>query len=751
MDEARRTAMRFLRFLGRRWWVLVLVTAGLGWAVKRYADALPRTYGNAPAVVELVQDPPRNASSFDSYEYAAATMAYTVVPTQQAVLQTSEVLDPVVKSLGLEADPSYGSLAGRVVTSASPNTSLLSIVVHGPVPETNAAAANEIARVYQGLRQKEREKYLSDLIAGADRQVESRRADLRAAEEAAQAWREKNRLLNVEASEETARTRFSSQWTAKKRAEAERDEAERSEQQVLAAERDGRDVGDVGPVRDDPRVREAVAELRRLEQHAEQLALTLPEQSDRADLLQARRRAEEQRQAVARLQKARAEDVKVAAAAARRDVERLAADYAQEEAELNRIVGLGLEWSRLRTTQTRLERDLAEALAESRLYADLKASQREPVRIRQWAQPSTAIVSPRLSVIYAGGGILALVLAIGVALLLDLFSTRLRDPEEIQRIAGAPFLGVVPLFKAGKGEASPSRLVLEELDGDASEAYRMIAATALLHGGDGEPPKTLLVTSPQAGDGKTTTATGLAMALARRGGRVLLVDADLRKPDLHHVLGAPIEPGLTLLFSAGRSAWDAVRTVEVSADRHETVRFDVLTAGVLPPSPADLLSGPRMQAFLREARRRYDAVVIDSPPVNLVTDACLLAPYVDGLVLVIRDARTHRGPFHRGVARLRGVRGSLRGVLVNAVRPRGGAGYGYGYAYGYGYGYGYGRKYGERYGTDRRPEAEGAAPASAAPAANGSSKNGHRAQEPRETRARATVRVLEAPAARPPA
>jgi polysaccharide biosynthesis transport protein len=687
LDDARRVASRVLRFLGRRWWVLLIVTGGLLYAVRAYANSLPRTYGCTPVVLELLQEPPSNAQSLESYDYGAVMLSYTVVPTQQAVLATGEVLDPVVAELGLASDPDYSRLAGRVATSAQEHTSLISLTVNGPRPETNAAVANAIARVYQKIRRTEREDRVDKMLAESERQVAKRRQDLKAAEEAIGKFRETHQVVDIGADVETIRQKSTNLFGMLKTAEADRDRVVEAEEQIRAAEKDKRDVGQVGAVREGTDVRGALAELRRREEQVESLALKLPEGSP--NLVLARSQRDEQRRIANELALARAEDLKISAHNARRKAAALAAEHVAAEAEFKRMIGLRIAFEALDVADKRARRELTEALDENRSRDDLKARKSDPVRIRQWAQPSTAIVSPKLPVIYTGGGILAFVVALVIAFLLDLASTRLRGPDEINRLAGAPFLGTVPLFRSSKGE-SPGRRVLEEADGAASEAYRLIAATAFLHGGAGDAPKTLLITSPQAGEGKTTTALGLAMALSRRGARVLLVDADLRKPTVHSVLQTEIEPGLTTLFATGRSVWDAVRTVEIAVGDHEPARFGVLTAGLLPPNPADLLSGPRMHSFLREARDRYDVVVIDSPPVNPVSDACLLAPYVDGLVLVIREGRTHRGPFHRAVTRIRGVRGGLRGVVVNAVRSRRGAGYGYGYgADGYGQG-GYG-------------------------------------------------------------
>src|SRR5262245_31397186 len=394
LDEARRGVLHVLRFLGRRWWVLLLVTGGLLYAVHKYAESLPRVYGCSPAVIELVQELPRNAQSIESYDYAASTLAYNVVPTQQAVLSTSQVLEPVVKSLGLEEDPEYSHLAGRVVTSAQDRTSLISLTVQGPDPEMNAKVANEIARVYQGLRADERNKFLNDMVAAADAQVLRRQKDLKATEDDIQAFRERNGLVDVAAEDETVRTRLRSLYPLVKAAEEKRDKDVEAEAQVLAAEKDRRDVGEVGAVRDDPEVRKEVAELRHRKETAETLALTLNE--DKAQLRGARAQYDEQKLVVDRLTRSRAEDIKIAAQESRKRVQTLQAENAAAEADLKRIVALRVEFMGLDGFRDRANRLLAEARDDARAFNDLKSSKTEPVRVRQWAKPPLAVVSPRL-------------------------------------------------------------------------------------------------------------------------------------------------------------------------------------------------------------------------------------------------------------------------------------------------------------------------------------------------------------------
>jgi capsular exopolysaccharide synthesis family protein len=712
-DDARRTLVSVLRFLGRRWWVLVLVTAGLLYAVRRYADSLPRTYACNPVILELLTDVPAGDRSFGAYEYAIATTTYYVVPTQRAVLATREVLDPVIDRLGLAGDPRYANLAGHVVTTSQENTALIHLAVRGPDPERNAEIANALAREYARQRKQQRIGYVEELVKGAEADVVAREKELHDAEEAERKWKEEKRVANVETDQATMNVRLNQVYEVFGQAQSDRLTAAEAAAQVAAAKSEGRWLGDVTAVLADGRVQDEIDDLRRLEERAREVEADRQRTKDQ--VAEARDAAAKQKERVEARIRARAAEIEIAARAAvtREGAAKQQLDDVQRE--IARLVNLRIEHDNLVATQKRAQTDLVEAKERRRKGKDDLAKSGEAVRIWGWASASHAPVAPNLQVIYAGGALLSFLVALGLAVLLDVTSTRLRDPAEVARVAEAPFLGIVPLIPKTKDQPTPSRRALEETDGEASEAYRLIAASATLHGGEGVAPKTFVVTSPQAGDGKTTTAVGLAMALARRGKSVLLVDADLRKPSLHSVLETAVDPGLTTLFS-GRPVWEAVRTLEVSSPGHSPVRLDVLTAGVLPPNPADLLAGPIMQDFVRDARARYDAVVIDTPPVNLASDASLLAQSTDAVLLVIRDARTHRGMLHRAVTRLRGVRGNVRGVLLNAMRASGGGRYGYGYGYGYRYGYGHdGRGKATAQAAGEAGRGNGRAPAPGAP------------------------------------
>ena len=192
-----------------------------------------------------------------------------------------------------------------------------------------------------------------------------------------------------------------------------------------------------------------------------------------------------------------------------------------------------------------------------------------------------------------------------------------------------------------------------------AEAYRSLR-TSIAFSRPGAAPKTLVFTSPLPGDGKSTTASNLAVTLARQGARCVLVDADMRRGALHTLFGAAREPGLSNVLLGRVPAAEAIRSVR-SAD----VEIDLLPAGVAPPNPAELVGSPRMAELIAELAASYDAVIIDAPPLNLVTDAALIGVHADGVVLVARSAVTDRGAVAYAVEQLRGVRARVLGSVLN--------------------------------------------------------------------------------------
>jgi capsular exopolysaccharide synthesis family protein len=211
--------------------------------------------------------------------------------------------------------------------------------------------------------------------------------------------------------------------------------------------------------------------------------------------------------------------------------------------------------------------------------------------------------------------------------------------------------------------------------------------TALLLANPKAPPKILVVTSGLPKEGKTTTSINIALVMAQKGSRVLLVDADLRRPTVHHKLGVKMNGGLSSVLTGGLPINSIVKIDGVP-------RLDILPAGARPTNPAELLDSARMRLLLEEASQQYDHVIIDCPPMLGLADSVILATMANAVVLIARSGTTRYQTLRRTRDLLASISAPLAGVLVNGVDTNSESHYAY-------YGY-YGKNYSSYYGADKR-------------------------------------------------
>ena len=249
------------------------------------------------------------------------------------------------------------------------------------------------------------------------------------------------------------------------------------------------------------------------------------------------------------------------------------------------------------------------------------------------------------------------------------------NAEDVERLIGSPTLAIVPsasLSRSSSGwlknrrrrrmthDGAVALAVLNQPSSAFTESYRALR-TAILLSTAPRPPQALLVTSPQPNEGKTCTTMNLAMALAQRGGRVLIIDGDLRKPGVARHLGLDNGVGLSSLLTGAHSVEQALRKCELVPN------LWVLPAGPTPPNPAELLSSPTMEEVMRGLRLHFDHLVVDSPPLLVVTDATLLSTLVDGVILVVESGATVRGALVRAQRVLESAGGKILGAVLNKV------------------------------------------------------------------------------------
>lgn len=284
---------------------------------------------------------------------------------------------------------------------------------------------------------------------------------------------------------------------------------------------------------------------------------------------------------------------------------------------------------------------------------------------------------PRKSLIVALALVLSVILGAVLAFALDFLDTTFKGAEDVEDKLGVSMLGMVPLISGKKKEASTIYFLDRKQSGYA-EAMRTVRTSVVLSGID-KPHKIVLVTSSVPSEGKSTSAINLAVALAQME-KVLLIDGDMRKPTIAKVLGLPPNsPGLSNVVAATSQLEDCILHVEEA-------NIDVLTAGLVPPNPLELLSSQKFIDLIHKLSESYDRIVIDSPPTLLVSDSLVMSKAVDAVLYVIRSDTTAQHAARTGVNRLLAAKAPVLGVILNKVNMKRAAQYYGAYASYYKYG-----------------------------------------------------------------
>lgn len=265
------------------------------------------------------------------------------------------------------------------------------------------------------------------------------------------------------------------------------------------------------------------------------------------------------------------------------------------------------------------------------------------------------------------GVLVGLLLGLGGAFFLEYLDQTIKNAGDVERVIGVPVLGLIPydaaLVRSGNGTRTSLVVVTREgNDQPAAEAFRALRTNVTFVGAE-KPLQFITVTSPGPGEGKSTTAANLAVALAQGGQRTLLIDGDLRRPLVHRAFALVQEPGLTDVLVGHATAREAVRP-EVLPN------LDVLPSGAIPPNPSELLGSAAMQTLVGGLRHDYHYIIIDTPPTLPVTDASVVASSADAAILVVRSGDTEEVAAQRALEQLRRVHARVAGAVLNGVSAR---------------------------------------------------------------------------------
>ena len=345
----------------------------------------------------------------------------------------------------------------------------------------------------------------------------------------------------------------------------------------------------------------------------------------------------------------------------------------KQKQEANKLNESAIEYSLLKRdleSNRTLYEGLLEKLKEAGVTAGLRSNN---FRIVDAARTPAAPIEPNIPRNLAFALVLGITTGVGLAFLLESMDNTVRTTEQAQLISALPSLGMIPLgSKSSNNGTGLKRLALASSNeavelvtqsrpqSQMAESYRALR-TSLLLSSLGAPPRVIMVTSARPQEGKTTTSINSAIVLAQKGVRVLLVDADLRRPSIHKTLGMGPRSGLSNVLTGSATLEQTITPSTILPN------LFVLPAGTPPPNPAELLASSNMRDVLAELREQYDHIVIDTPPTLSVTDAVVLSQRMDAIILVIRSGHTTKQALRRARDILMQVNAHVTGVLLNAV------------------------------------------------------------------------------------
>lgn len=589
-----------------------------------------------------------------------------------------------------------GGFQGRLsVSRPSQGENIIRISYQTPDPELSAEVVNTVARTFLAHRSAEHKRAASSTVEFLRSQIDKISTQLAAEEDELRDFREAGRVVNPGAQGMSKIGQLASLQGQRDAVESERAGLTRILNEIRNA-----DPNAMGP---SPARRLLGSPVILENRVATQMLTSLVAlETERAELLSRRTPQDVDVQALTQ----RIEDIE-------NELYSIASTYHQslqdETRSLESSIGrTGGELREIPTTEIQLARLQRETGLLQQMYTLLQTKLKEAeiteaveesnVRVVNVARPPLGPIYPNKLRNLLMAGALGLMLGVIGAFGREYADNTVHSMDEMEELSGVPVLGLIPrlpddrigngkrklLPSMGGGNGKPpasDRLVLSADSRHAvAEAFRSLR-TNITFSSVGETPKSLLLTSPTAKDGKTTSTVNLAAGFAQQGLSVLVIDGDLRRGILHKVFGLRKVPGLSNLLVERLPLANVIQRVTMEG----APPIDVIAAGRYPPNPAEVLGSAAMRTLLGQLRDRYDIVVIDSPPLAVVTDAAVLAPAVDAVLLVARAGVTETPALEFAVRQLQNVGGNLKGTILNDVTSSSKR-YGYGY-YAYQYEY----------------------------------------------------------------
>jgi capsular exopolysaccharide synthesis family protein len=585
----------------------------------------------------------------------SASGTSTAVPADVARLNTS------VSSANRErAVPSVQAImAGRAVAIVK-DSRLVTVGFSSPDPQTAANVANALARAYVSQNGDIRGRASDDASDWLSKQVDQQRHLVEESEAALQRYRQEHgadALFTDQRGVEQQNIvvqKLAELQGAVTKARTDTIEKEALYRQISFAEANREALDALPPVANDPYIQRLKGELDELQRQRAQASKELGDRHP--DILKLQGAIETTEGKLQTELANVATSIRKDFEAAQSREHNLTTALEQQKLQVQALNGKAVEYTALEREAASNREVLDKLLQRSREINLSRQLESTAVRVLDWADVPAIPALPRRMRNYGfgavGGGVFAFALVFG----LEIFSTRVRTPDDVRRHLRIPVLGVVPNVKPQSGKTS---VFLG--DGAPAQFAELIQAlrTNLLMSPELVDGRTLLVTSAVPGEGKTVAVANIGVALARLKQRVLLIDADMRKPRLHELFGEAREPGLANVLKGATTPAD-VRKTKVPG-------LWLMPAGSVSHNPADLLGSERVEKLIVYLRQHFDWIVIDSPPALAVTDASMMSQVASGVLVVVDCGRTSREVASAAVERLESVRAPLIGAMLNRV------------------------------------------------------------------------------------
>ncbi len=646
----------------------------------------------ATATVEVETTEPQLQTLSEVYRQTGGD-DYTFLTTQIQVLQSNSLAWMTLQQLGMDREITapaesnasgetpaqiaterknglIGGFKGGLKVDLVRDSRILSVSYSSGNPEIAARAANLLIENYKNSNFEERTDFTRHASAGMEEQLQELKAKVEKSQQALIDYERQNLIVNVGNKGTINDERLEQLNRDYTESEGELDQKQSIYELVKANE------SQVGMIVEDK-------VLQSLEEKCDDL---------KSQLVDAQTQFGPNYPKVVRIREQVAQAQSLLDAARRQAIERVKNNYetslnrtkllgealAREKADVSAINEKMIDYNILKR-DFEINQQLYESLLQRLKDATLSASlQVTNVHVIDPATVPTEPVSPNRPRNLAAGFMFGLILGVTLAFVQEALDSSVRTTDEAERIVNAPALAVIPAEndaarrkQLASNPANAQALaastmgmtVLTRPSSPIAESFRSLRTSVLLSTAP-RPPQTLLVTSAQMGEGKTSTATNLALSFAQRQGPVLIIDADMRRPSVAKTLGVGNEKGLSS-FLTGAHLLD-----EVLIQYERIPNLWILPAGPRPPDPAELLSSHMMDATLKDLMKRFTQVVIDSPPLLLVTDAVILSAMVDGVIMVVSSGTTARGALSRAHRILENAGSRVLGMVLNKVDMR---------------------------------------------------------------------------------